>query len=160
MHSIPVPSMGAVLLQLHPDDAEAIAAFVCNNFSAITQYIEWHNYTNPIEIRSDLLRDFDDPLRYFFGVYHQGNLSGLIRLVPQSSKNYWKLVYAKDANGQKGLMTEAVKAVTEWLKEQYPQSTIQAEVAHDNIQSRALLERAGFIPLRENTKSIHYQLSS
>ena len=144
-------------MELHPDDAEAVAAFIHNNFSAITRYIGWESYTNPAEARADLIHDADDPNRFFFGVYHQGKLVGLVRLIPQSSKNTWNLVYAKDTGGPKGLMTEAIKAAILWIKDHCPQASVHAEVAHTNTQSQDLVERLGFIPIRESDRSIYYQ---
>ena len=46
----------------------------------------------------------------------------------------------------KGLMTEAVSAVVRWAANQPGVLSIEAETEHDNIASRRVLEKAGFIP--------------
>jgi len=46
----------------------------------------------------------------------------------------------------KGLMTEAVSAVVDWALEQPGVMAVEAETEPDNIASRRVLEKAGFVP--------------
>ena len=47
---------------------------------------------------------------------------------------------------RKGLMTEAVAAMVRWASQQPGVLSVEAETEPDNIASRRVLEKAGFVP--------------
>lgn len=157
MTPIAIPQLGLQLVSLTPDHAADVAAFVEKNHAAVSQYINsWEDYRNPINVMRDLKST--TPNSMFFGIYGKGSLLGLLRLVPQSWKNWWNLVYAKDPSAPKGLMTEAIAAVIAWLQQQGRKVTLQAQIDLENTRSQKVVERLGFTFRLEHGDFAYYCL--
>lgn len=121
--------------------------------------IEW--YTNPdiakfmlnrtVPSKFDIFeftclrfRKYSDKSHYSWAIEYQGKMKGYVELIPViNDDNLFALSFKLDMSlKNQGIMTEAVKAVIEYVKTQDISALVGA-CDSDNIGSRRVMEKAG-----------------
>ncbi|MFC7373442.1 GNAT family N-acetyltransferase [Fictibacillus iocasae] len=92
-------------------------------------------------------RDFHKQTRLKWGIYVEGRLTGIIEAFDFSKKVEMVTIgyFLAEHHWGKGIATEAVRLVTEFLFEQAEFNRIQAEVMPENEASKQILLKNGFM---------------
>lgn len=119
---------------------------------------QWHFYNTPTITDEDLENDFgqeyisDGAAAFWIFVYE--NRCGIVQV--SSLDEYFPQIDLRLSSNQrgKGLGTEAVKWIVNWIFGSYPEKwRIEAETRSDNLAMQRVLEKLGF------TKEAHYRKS-
>jgi RimJ/RimL family protein N-acetyltransferase len=140
---LPTEQPDLVLRELTADDAAALHALTVANAAHLTRHGEFTDEVSRslTEVQEYFANPPDSHLRY--GIWWRGSLVGRIDLVPvdppRYSMGYW---LAEHATGR-GLATAAARAIIELAEQRLGATDILAGVTHGNVESVAVLERAG-----------------
>jgi RimJ/RimL family protein N-acetyltransferase len=136
-------------LRLHPpatEDAAAIFATYARD-PEVTRYLTWRPHTSPDDTLEFLKYCADGwvksgPFTWVITLRESGRLAGAIELRPQGHRVELGYVLGRAYWGR-GLMTEAVRAVTDWALAQADIYRVWAVCDVANHASARVLEKAG-----------------
>ena len=136
-----------VLVPLNQHFAAAMYDLVQENRAHLTAHGDYteHVAASPETLHAELCQSASENLRFAILLNHK--LIGRMDLVPvdppRFGVGYW---LAQSATGR-GYATAALKALMHFARADLHATDIFAGVRHSNQRSRALLERAGFLPV-------------
>ncbi|MFC0624089.1 GNAT family N-acetyltransferase [Kribbella deserti] len=145
---IPTSRAGLVLKALTTKDTDEYHQLVQNNAEHLTRI---GNYTDLVaqsrtQIAAHLAQPSDPPLN--FGIHESNLLCGTIELLPVDPPKYG-LGYWLAANAcGRGLATISCLALLDYARTTLDATDVYAGVSHGNNASVAMLQRAGFEPVR------------
>lgn len=146
----PLPSPGAVLRRLHPDDAEALFVLCERNRERLGAYLPWIHRTRAVADVEAFLRgataQHDAGLGFHAGIAVDGQLVGCagmhaIDLEHRSvALGYWIDAAAEG----RGLVTQAAAQLVRLCFAEYGLHRVEIRCAASNLRSRAVPLRLGF----------------
>ena len=137
-----------VLRRHTADDAEKLYVLFGKD-DRMHEYTGWNPYATPKRAEftvESFLNSYNDDEFYGWAIEYENELIGTIGAYDSADDREYIEVGVSVASRYwgKGFATEAVKAVTEYLKST-GYNTIKAWCASDNIGSRRVLEKSGYI---------------
>ena len=160
--SLPIATVSLTLRRFSEADAPKILAM--SQQSGMREWIPDQVYADEreaIRVLRYLIEQYDNPdapvkAPLVLGVCLRtsGELIGHVGLSP--AQDVVEIGYAiEDAHQGKGLATEAVGAMADWGIRTFALPGVDGIVASDNTPSCRVLEKAGFAPVGEATRSVH-----
>ena len=164
----PVIAIEGISLKKHPghclelrrwtkEDAPAIFKEVDKNRDHLAKWLPWvqttHSVEDSVQFVNERITGFENKDRFEYGIFLKPNdsdkelsLIGAVGLVSLVSQEFAEIGYwlAKDMQGN-GIITMAVKALIEEAKESSTFSKFVIKSVPDNMKSRKVPERLGFI---------------
>lgn len=146
MHNITIETERLILRPLTASDAEAV--FEWAGDERVTKYMNYLTYENTDQVREWLKSLENDDSSYLFGFVRRsdGKLigSGDIGFDRKSSGEAWGFGYniRFDCWGQ-GYTTEAVKAMMNYVHENFGAENFTSSHAEPNIRSGRVMEKCG-----------------
>ena len=147
------------LRRFTPEDAEAMYETWAND-ERVTRYLTWEPHRSPAETRQLLecwRTAYDDPRTYNWAMEFEGHLIGNVSVVHLDEQSeYADLGYCMGyAYWNRGLMTEAVKAVIDYLFEEVGVNRVGIVHATKNPASGRVAQKCG--GTYEGTKREYYK---
>ncbi len=148
-----------ILRQFTPDDANAMFENWAND-QKVTKFLTWQPHSSPEETRGLLeqwCKAYESCATYNWAIEFEGQIIGNISVVRSSDTNeYAELGYCMGtAYWGKGIMTEAAKAVIDYLFRQVGMHRVGIAHATENPASGRVAQKCG---LRyEGTKRHYYK---
>ncbi|MFN8421065.1 MAG: GNAT family protein [Anaerolineae bacterium] len=138
----------ADLRLLLPYHAEELAALVVRNEAYLGQWLDLarrFDQTKALALINEFLRRLADDGGIMLGIFHQGELAGMISNRWERAWKNSELTYLLGAEYQgKGLMTRAVKALTDYSFGDLALRRIEIIVQVGNEASAGVAKRAGY----------------
>ena len=132
-------------------DAEDLFQVTDANRAHLKEWLPFLDFTQKVEDSKSFIENslaqFAANNGFQTGIYYENQLVGMIGLHKvdwtnrATSIGYW---LAKDVNG-KGIMTKATRAVLTYVFEYLKLERVDIRAATDNVKSRAIPERLGFV---------------
>lgn len=144
----PIKSTKVVLREFELKDTEQLY----NNWGRdedVSKYMLWKNYKsiddaiNSINYYIGCYKK-DDPFKQY-AIEYEGNVVGSINIVTSKRHKTGEIAYCLSKKyWRKGIMSKAIKLLTDYYFENFDLVRISAEVIEPNTASRKLLEKCGF----------------
>ncbi|AYC30477.1 GNAT family N-acetyltransferase [Paenisporosarcina cavernae] len=141
----------AYLKLLTPEDAEALFQATDESRAHLKEWLPFIDYTKTSEdslnfIRSTM-KQFSDNNGIQAGIWYDGKLAGVIgfHAVNWSNKSTSLGYWLSNKFTGKGLMTLAVQAMVTHAFHTWKLHRVEIRAAEENVKSRAIPERLGFI---------------
>lgn len=135
----------------HVEDAEALYALVDVNRDHLRPWFPWVDTTLSADDSKKFIEkcqeDFAQKKAADFGVWYEGKCVGSMGFHTIRQNHQWAEIgywLSKDSTG-KGVMTECVKAMINYGFNDLGLHRIQIKCDADNLKSKAIPERLGFI---------------
>lgn len=135
--------------------AEAFLALIERNRAHLQPWVAVDAYAGPLEVLRAYLRQkllgFVDGEGYNLGIWHRGVLVGQLDYRLNRRDRFMELGYWLDAGQQgQGIVTQACQFMMRHAFEEHGVQKVEISCAADNLRSRAVAERLGF--MLEGTK--------
>ena len=144
MHNIKIKTERLLLRPLTVADAEAVFEWVSDE--RVSRYMVYNTYENVEQVREWLTFVEKDSSTYNFGFERisDGKLIGSGDIGPDSKSGYWGFGYnlRYDCWGN-GYVTEAVKAMMEYVRRNFGATRFASSHAEPNIASGKVMEKCG-----------------
>lgn len=134
----------------HAEDAQAIFELIDKNRAYLRRYLPWVDGVTVIEDTRKYIEvnveAFTKKTAVDLGIWYEGKWVGSVgstRLDLNNKKveiGYW----LDEGHSGKGIMTQSVKALIEYLFNTFDLNRIEIHVTPENIKSSAIPERLGF----------------
>lgn len=144
----PIKNAKVILREFELKDAEQLY----NNWGKdeeVSKYMLWKNYKsiddaiNSINYYIECYKK-DDPFKQY-AIEYEGNVVGSINIVTSKKHKTGEIAYCLSKKyWRNGIMSEAIKLLTNYYFENFDLVRISAEVIEPNTASRKLLEKCGF----------------
>ncbi len=131
--------------------AEEFFALVQRNYERLLVWCPWLDKVESVEKTKQFIRDklgrFADGNGFTAGFFDDGNLIGVIALEYVDHANrVTEIGYWLDAGAEgKGLITRACRALIDYAFRDLELNRVQIRCASENIRSRAIPEKLGFV---------------
>jgi len=137
------------LKRLRLEDAENIFVLVDKNRTYLREWLPWVDKTNSIQ---DIRKFIEDGLKrdqsgegFELGIWYEGHLTGVVGVTIKKDHFGAQIGYWLGEEFQsKGLMTTAVRALTQHLLQELKLHRVVIRAAVGNKKSKAVPERLGF----------------
>lgn len=141
-----------LLVPLTEHFAGALYELIQENRAHLTAHGDYADQVaaSPETLQADLCQSASENMR--FGIMLNQNLIGRMDLVPVDPPRYGVGYWLAQSATGRGYATAALKALMHFARANLQATDIFAGVTHGNQRSRALLERAGFLPVMEFEK--------
>ncbi|MBD3280694.1 GNAT family N-acetyltransferase [Candidatus Dojkabacteria bacterium] len=140
-----------IMRPLQEKDAEEIFAVIDSNRTILRNWLGWVNNVKSVEDSKKFviqsIEGFSKNKVFRFGIFSQQRYAGMIDLDDVSLEHkraivgYW---LGKEFQ-RRGIMTEALKKLLEFGFEKLDLNRIEIHIAPNNIKSRAIPEKLGFV---------------
>jgi ribosomal-protein-serine acetyltransferase len=146
------------LIQLRPEDASELFNLIDMNREHLSQYDEPTSKKYPtFESLYASIATPPDPTRLRFGIWTNSEILGSINITPLGDTGVIGYYLGSEYQGKK-IMTRSVKRLVRYCFDELHLRTISADVAADNMPSRAVLFASGFSLQFSDGKRVFYEI--